>query len=97
MKADCYVCEYRGRVAGSAHSCCNHPEVKKAGIDDNVFGAIGDVLSGKANEAAKTLNIKGDLHGIRSGWFIWPADFDPVWLENCDGFKAKEPPNAQEN
>jgi len=23
-------------------------------------------------------------------WFIWPVNFDPVWLENCDGFEPKE-------
>jgi hypothetical protein len=29
-------------------------------------------------------------HGICNGWFIWPINFDPVWLENCDGFESKE-------
>jgi hypothetical protein len=89
-KFDCYSCEYRGQVPGSAHSCCNHPEVKKAGISDNVFGAIGDVLSGKAKGAAEALKIEGNLQGIRRGWFVWPADFDPTWLLNCNGYKKKE-------
>jgi hypothetical protein len=26
---------------------------------------------------------------MRNGWFCWPFNFDPVWLEACDGFKAK--------
>ena len=30
--------------------------------------------------------IEGNSHGIRSGWFIWPIDFDPVWVEQCTGF-----------
>ena len=38
----------------------------------------------------KKLNIKGNPYGIRSGWFNWPYNFDPVWLENCNGFKGKE-------
>lgn len=29
-------------------------------------------------------NIKGDSHGIKNGWFCFPFNFDPVWLENCD-------------
>jgi len=36
------------------------------------------------------LNVKGHPHGIKNGWFIWPFNFDPVWLENCDGFTPKE-------
>jgi hypothetical protein len=38
------------------------------------------------------LNIKGNPHGIRNGWFNWPMNFDPTWLEQCEGFHAKPPP-----
>jgi hypothetical protein len=38
-------------------------------------------------EAAKTLNISGDIHGIKHGWFNWPWNFDPVWLLSCNGFE----------
>jgi hypothetical protein len=87
MKADCYKCVYRGEIPGDAHSRCKHPEVK---VDDNPFGALVDMLGGKTQEAARKLNIKGNPQGIRNGWFMWPANFDPVWLENCDGFKERE-------
>ena len=30
------------------------------------------------------------LKGIRQGWFGWPIDFDPVWVEQCTGFVNKE-------
>jgi hypothetical protein len=43
----------------------------------------GDAHSGCANSAAR---VTGNSHGIRMGWFLWPANFDPVWLETCDGF-----------
>jgi hypothetical protein len=36
------------------------------------------------------LEIKGDPHGIRNGWFNWPYNFDPIWLENCNGFEEKD-------
>jgi len=84
---NCYKCQYRGTIPGNTHSRCDHPEVVQ---DSNVFGALVDMFSGKNTEAAKKLNIKGNPHGIRSGWFMWPANFDPTWLENCDGFIANE-------
>jgi hypothetical protein len=84
MKANCYNCIHRGDIPGDAHSCCKHPALGKK--DDNPFGALGQMLSGKFDEARNKLNIKGNPTGIRNGWFMWPANFDPVWLDNCDGF-----------
>jgi len=66
-KFDCYKCRHRGTISGDTHSMCHHPKVKQ---DSNVFGAQVDMLSGKNNVAAKELAIKGNPHGIRSGWFI---------------------------
>ena len=86
-KPNCYNCIYRGTIPGDAHSRCNHPKVK---IDKNEFSAMVDVFAGKTREAAKELDIRGNALGIRRGWFMWPANFDPVWLENCNGFKNKK-------
>ena len=33
---------------------------------------------------------EGGQAGIRRGWFLWPFNFDPVWLVSCDGFQARE-------
>lgn len=38
----------------------------------------------------RTASVSGNKHGIRMGWFAWPWNFDPVWLEKCDGFEAKK-------
>lgn len=38
--------------------------------------------------------VRGDKHGVRMGWFLWPLIFDPTWLISCDGFQAKEVRNA---
>ena len=89
-KPNCYDCQYRGEIPGDAHSCCRHPLVEQ---DSNPFGALVDMLSGKNDSAALQLNIKGDPCGIRHGWFMWPANFDPVWLVSCDGFMAKTTPD----
>lgn len=81
MKANCYECKYRGSVPGSCHSSCNYP-----GTDTGIlsfFASCNFALMDK-------LNIKAEPHGVKSGWFMWPVDFDPVWLRNCDGFILKE-------
>ena len=33
-------------------------------------------------------SVNGNAHGIRSGWFRWPINFDPAWLISCDGFSS---------
>jgi len=48
-----------------------------------------DAHSSCANIGAK---VRGAAHGIKQGWFLWPINFDPVWLESCDGFKHKNEP-----
>ena len=88
--ANCYGCIYRGTVPGDAHSCCHHPAIKVDTSD--MFMALEAMLSGRTNEAAFKLKIKGNQHGVDAGYFFWPANFDPVWLENCDGYTPKEKP-----
>jgi len=76
----CYKCQYRGPVPGDAHSSCHHP--KLGNEIDRLEQAMMFNIYGKSK-----LQIIGNFHGIRSGWFAWPLSFDPVWLENCNGFK----------
>ena len=47
----------------------------------------GDAHSSCTNLRAK---VKGNEYGRREGWFMWPINFDPVWLEECDGFEKNE-------
>lgn len=51
----------------------------------------GDCHSRCVNLAA---NVKGNAHGIKNGWFFWPFNFDPTWLQSCDGFTEKAPAQA---
>jgi hypothetical protein len=37
--------------------------------------------------AQKLATVKGNDIGIRGGWFAWPYNFDPVWLEECDCYE----------
>ena len=74
---NCYECVYRQNVPGDAHSQCVHP---LAGGGDFVQSILA------LQSPPKELNIVGNKHGIKNNWFFWPINFDPVWLENCDGF-----------
>lgn len=93
MAPDCYNCEYRRGIPGSAHSRCVHPSLKKA--TDNpglellsIFGSIG--RTPPINLEDNKIHVTGDEYGISQGWFQFPWNFDPVWLKTCEGFKLKE-------
>lgn len=91
---NCYECMYRGEVPGSAHSCCNHPSNKKLHDDPflnlmAIFASVGRVAP-VAGVGDEKMIVKGSLYGIQKGWFNYPFNFDPVWLEECNGFKGKK-------
>jgi len=93
-KPNCYKCKYRGTVPGDAHSSCEHPTIKDLKDDPliqliGIMGSVGRVSSTALQPIALRLGIKGNQHGIKSGWFNWPVNFDPIWLENCDGWEQK--------
>lgn len=81
VKANCYKCKYRDGVPGDAHSCCKHP------VASPIYMMF--FMSGKSAIASKDFTIRGNTHGVRSGWFTWPVNFDPVWLEECTLFEQK--------
>jgi hypothetical protein len=62
----------------------DNPMMQLAGI----FASVGRAPA--FNIAPKELNIRANPTGIEKGWFNFPINFDPLWLENCDGFTEKE-------
>lgn len=82
-KPDCYQCRYRGSIPGDAHSKCNYPG-NKTGILD--FFMPENIMN------AGRLHIQAQQHAVEKGWFMWPVNFDPTWLLNCDGFEDKDTP-----
>ena len=91
IKPNCYKCKWRGEVAGSAHSSCHHPKCKN--IEENPMLNLLSILGGVRGGVPPMptgLKVKGNQHGISSGWFNHPLNFDPVWLEECNGFEPKE-------
>ena len=92
-KPNCYKCIHRGSVPGNAHSCCKHPSLGE--IADNPMIALMSMLGGNKVKtgpvtSAAAIKVVGNPHGIANGWFMHPFNFDPAWLEECNGFEAKE-------
>lgn len=84
-KPNCYQCKYRGAADFSAHSSCKHPKIGAEGILTPMF-----MMQGTRSPLEKRMNISYNRHGFNNGWFSWPINFDPVWLESCDGFEQKD-------
>jgi len=51
------------------------------------FNILGDAHS--ACSAPEGTKVKGHSAGIQGGWFMWPYNFDPTWLESCTGFTKR--------
>jgi hypothetical protein len=82
---DCYKCKYRGELPGDCHSHCQHPKVSIKG--GHPIDALIGMLNGEGlMRSLQALNIRINKHGFEHGWAFWPANFDPVWITNCDGF-----------
>ena len=85
----CHLCTHRGNIPGDTHSCCKHPLIENSLAP---YAYISSLLfqMGKKSEIFPPLNVEADPHGVKMGWFMWPMNFDPIWLKNCDGYKEKE-------
>lgn len=83
---DCRKCEHQRGVLGSTHSACHHPSIQREhGMELlAVLGGLPDL------NAASRLGVTCHAHGLRSGWFAWPYNYDPVWLLSCNGFQERE-------
>lgn len=81
-KANCYECKHRRELVGDAHSSCCHPGASPIAI--LLFAA------GQSEMKTKQIHVRGNTHGVRSGWFLWPMNFDPCWLEICSGFERSD-------
>jgi hypothetical protein len=34
--------------------------------------------------------ISGNARAAQKGWFHWPWNFDPIWLEECSKYEEKK-------
>jgi len=81
-KPNCYLCKHRRELLGDCHSSCGHPAAHPI--------ALILFATGKTEFNTEHIHIRGNTHGVRSGWFNWPLNFDPTWLEVCTGYAQKD-------
>jgi hypothetical protein len=94
-KPNCYNCAHRASLTGSAHSQCKHPAFQGINAALGLLATLRSSQRGGPIEAdTKEITVKGSAYGIANGWFMHPLNFDPVWLEECNGFQAKDQSNA---
>lgn len=86
-KPNCYECKYRRNLPGDAHSRCAHPRVPVLHPALAIFQEMTSGVKAEGVPPEQAIRVTGNPHGIRSGWFMWPANFDPVWLVSCNGFE----------
>lgn len=86
LRPNCYECKHRSALFYSAHSKCSHPIVAE---NELVMVAYGHRITLEDASKRRRRLVKGNQHGINNGWFCWPIDFDPVWLEECLLFEPK--------
>lgn len=76
---NCYDCKYRQSAIGSdPHSTCTHPYADPIGLIQIMAYGHAFYNSG--------LQVEGKQQGIIEGWFLWPINYDPIWLISCNGF-----------
>ena len=74
----CYSCVHRASVPGDAHiQCMKFQDI----LGENAF-----TVAAHPNRVDGV--PKGDPHGIRSGWFVFPFNYDPTWMRSeCKFYK----------
>lgn len=81
---ECRKCKHSRRIPGDAHLKCEHPFIDEDG--GSLFSVISSLM-GKNSNAMDKLNISLNSTGVDNGWAHWPVNFDPIWIDNCDGFE----------
>lgn len=84
---NCYTCQYKGSVIGSAHSSCNFK------ITDPSYPFLALMVlkqnEGKIVDHEGRIILEVHSHGLKKGWGDWPINFDPVWINICKIYKPK--------
>lgn len=91
MEENCYNCVYRSRAGSNTrHSRCDHPVIDKLMSDPDALVLVMDGLVNKHKIPSGLwgLEVEVKSSAIANRWGLWPFNFDPIWVEECNGFKA---------
>jgi hypothetical protein len=87
-------CKYQASIPGDCHITCKHPIVENnsTALFSDIFRILGNRGGPRCalDSISKQMGIFGNKTGIKNGWFNWPFNFDPIWLERCAKFEAVE-------
>jgi hypothetical protein len=91
IKPDCYKCKWKRNNPGDANIKCEHPK-NKAILENPILKVMSILASvGRVTPTpCMGIYVRGNPQGIKGGWFNYPFSFDPIWLEECDGFEVME-------
>lgn len=65
---------------------CKHSKTIPGDCHLGCQEGLDQCLSGKAGNIHVSLNP----HGVQNGWALWPFNFDPIWVDNCNSFESRE-------
>lgn len=85
-KPNCYSCKHRRSIPGNCHISCKHPAI--ASVFGHPLAEFVVMGGGIPPVLAEVIGVTAHEHGIRSGWFSWPFNFDPNWLVTCNGHET---------
>ena len=90
-------CVHEEDLPYNSHIKCVHPKVmEKIGeiLGESISALAGDGDIEVLPALMKEMGVKGHPTGIRNSWFLWPVNFDPVWLVSCDCFEERKEEQA---
>lgn len=91
-KPACYQCPHRGSLPGDAHSSCQHPVLSHNAVDRIL--APMHLMMGVQSASMRALDLHADPYGVASGWCLWPLNFDPIWIDQCNGYLPVSAPKV---
>ncbi|MCP4897026.1 MAG: hypothetical protein GY906_08630 [bacterium] len=80
-RPQCHRCTHKGILPGDAHIQCLHPKAQ-ANMPSDPIAAMAEAFITGAAAARVELGIVG-------GGDTWPANFNPGYLEQCNGYTPK--------
>lgn len=93
MKKNCYNCKFKCNIAGDTHISCNYPK-----LDQTQKFNISSLLLITPEQGIQLLKdnfgFSVSTHPIVSGWFNFPINFDPNWIEG-ECTKHSEQPDVK--
>lgn len=82
--SNCSTCEYKRNVPGDSHISCEYPFLDKKNA--SLISMMSVTNPQAFNQTLHQLfGFQASMHGVQSGWFMFPSNFDPNWMEgNCN-------------